>query len=199
MAGVYADSEPRVLLDAVDDPCQLLEAVADIRALTGGGLEQDQRAIERNLVEDRVQGVRHAGEHGILVRIRVAHRVHDESGEAQPLTGTDLLRERRSGAGEDRAVAGSEAREVDVVREADANGGRVPRLAELQDVGIRELPSPPLPRAGREDLDRGAAQSLPPRESGVKAARRRHVRAEKEHPGILGTCTRAAPAATLRA
>ena len=81
VAGVEADAELGVVIDAVDDVGEMLEAAPQVGALAGRRLEAQRHLVVGHLIQQPVQSPGDPVEAGVLtgadMRSRVEHQVWD--------------------------------------------------------------------------------------------------------------------------
>ena len=99
MAGVEADADARVPAEAAQQIGQLLEAVAQRRALAGRVLEQHHRPAAAPGPQQARDRRRDGGQARFLRARRVGTGVEDDAEQAERLRPVDFFAERGNGAG----------------------------------------------------------------------------------------------------
>lgn len=178
MARVEADADARVAVEPLEEAGEVLEVVADRRALTGRALEQHACRAAAPRAQDRSETGGDAIEGRGLARRAACAGVQHDAEQPERLGPIDLVGQRRARGGSQGGVGRREVDQVARVRDDGAEAGGVERPAEGVDLGARQHGRPPLIRVAREDLKRVAAGVDGPGDAPRDAAGDRHVGAE---------------------
>ena len=159
----------RVRPTLADDGRQMLESVAEVRALSRRVLEQDADA--RPLPGRKEPAQRLRDEVKTLGLRRVRSRMHDEPVEAERVGPIELLAERRDRLRAQRGVGRRDVNQIAVVRD-DRRDARLARAAaERVALLRRNLARAPLADRLRENLERLAPGGDRPIDRARQAAR----------------------------
>ena len=152
VAGVEAEPELRVMIEAVEQCCELVDRAADRGSGAGRVLEQDPGPVVA-CVERRLECGSGLLEPGVQAGAEMGADVEDDSVGFDGAGDLDGLQERRTRLLPDLAVRGGEIDEVHGVTDNRSDPCLGARLFEALDVFRRVARRAPGPWALREDLD----------------------------------------------
>src|SRR6185436_794801 len=136
-----------------EDLGDLLEAVAQTRALAGGDLQQRPRAAAARAAQDVIEAARDAGQARLLAGAHVGPGMHDRVRYAEGVAPPQLLHEALPAPGQEVGDDAAEVDEIGRVGEHGLHAAAVEGGAEGAGLARRHGLGLPLPLAAREDLD----------------------------------------------
>jgi len=153
MARIEAHPDAIGLPHAVEDRGQVLEAVAQARALAGRDLEQRHHVPPFRAREDGVQAARDRGEAGVLALPHVCAGMQHDVGDAELMAALDLRDQAIPAPGQELGIRTGQVHEVRAVGEHAPDSALRHRFPEPRRLLRAERTGGPLHLVAREDLD----------------------------------------------
>jgi hypothetical protein len=181
VARVEADPHALGTANGSQDLLDVLEAVAEVRALAGGHLEERHHVEAGRALEDVVEAAGDGGEPRLLPRPHVGAGMEDEVADAEGVAARHVGEEGGAAPPQRGGEGAAEVDEIGAVGEHDADAARREGGPEGRGLALAHGPGLPLELAAREDLDRLRGDGLsvlrrPEEPAGDGDVRAQHLR-----------------------
>ena len=144
MTGIDANTDARRSVQAIDDLGEVLEPVAEIRALTGRVLQQYPGLYVGTFGKELTQGFGDQPETIGLRAAGVRTGVHDEAVQTKRIGAIQFLAQRRDRLRTQLALGGGDVDQIAVVRDDRTYAGVADALPELGNLFLGKRPRAPL-------------------------------------------------------
>ena len=184
--GVETNTKSLRLAHILDDVSDLLESVAQTRALAGGRFDRDARLQFWDFSKHAIDRVDNFFEAGFFTNAEMRAGMKNQKRQLELMRAGELFRQGADGIGVKLRICGREIDQIIRVGKDRQQVAALDTIAKRPDFLACERAREPLHIVLHEHLNGGALDRTAALDCGVHAATARHVRAEKNfRPPIL--------------